>query len=56
MSRNEASSNALAVHPLGIDEMHVRLGFPVSVLMSQLGEMEFDGLVIKYPGNRYHPA
>ena len=42
--------------PLGIDEMHVRLGFPVSVLMSQLGEMEFDGLVIKYPGNRYHPA
>lgn len=45
-----------SVEPVSIDEMHVRLGFPVAVLMAQLGEMEFDGLVVKYPGNRYHPA
>ncbi len=43
-----------SMEPLSIDELHQRLSLPVAVLMAQLGEMEFDGLVMKYPGNRYH--
>ncbi len=42
--------------PLPLDVLHTSTGFPIALLMAQLGEMEFDGLVIRYPGNRYHPA
>lgn len=39
--------------PASIDRLRADLGIAVNVLLSQLGEMEFSGLVIKFPGNRF---
>lgn len=39
--------------PLPLDILRQRTGIPISQLMSLLGEMEFDGLVQRLPGNRY---
>lgn len=39
--------------PLLVDQIFQISRIPVSSLMSLLGEMEFDGIVIRHPGNRY---
>lgn len=39
--------------PVPFDELHARLGLPVHTLTALLGEMEFDGLVTRHPGNRF---
>lgn len=39
--------------PLQLDRIHALTLVPVARLMSALGEMEFDGIVIRHPGNRY---
>lgn len=40
-------------HPMPVDVIHRRLGIPVHALSSLLGEMEFDALVVRHPGNRF---
>lgn len=40
-------------YPLTIDAIHMRTGIKVAELMSTLTEMEFDGIIIRHPGNRY---
>lgn len=47
---------AASTDPLGIDTLHSITGYPVATLMAQLGDMEFEGLIVKYPGNRFLPA
>lgn len=42
--------------PCQIDKIHQLSGIPMSRLMSTLGELEFDGIIIKHPGNRYSIA
>lgn len=42
--------------PMSIDALHAALGVPVSRLMTLLGELEFDGLLIRHPGNRFAPG
>lgn len=42
--------------PLSPDTLHQRLGLPIGQLLSTLGEMEFEGLVVRYPGNRFSTA
>lgn len=39
--------------PMQVDRLHLLTLIPVARLMSALGEMEFDGIVIHHPGNRY---
>lgn len=39
--------------PLQVDRIQHLTQIPVSRLLSILGEMEFDGIVIRHPGNRY---
>lgn len=39
--------------PMSVDELQQRLAMPVSELMAELGEMEFEGIVARLPGNRY---
>lgn len=39
--------------PMQVDRLHQITLIPVARLMSTLGEMEFDGIVIRHPGNRY---
>lgn len=41
---------------VSIDEIHNHLGTPISKLLPTLMEMEFNGIIIKYPGNRYSLA
>ncbi len=41
---------------ISVDMIHTRLGIPVKDVMATLGEMEFNGYIIKHPGNRYSPA
>jgi DNA processing protein len=38
---------------MSLDELHARLAIPIGPLLSTLGEMEFDGIVSKLPGNRF---
>ena len=47
---------AASTDPVGIDTLHATTGYSAAILMSQLNDMEFEGLVVKYPGNRYLPA
>lgn len=42
--------------PMGADELHAATTIPISSLLALLGELEFDGIVVKLPGNRYQPA
>lgn len=39
--------------PVSADELHVKTGIQMSRLVSLLAEMEFDGILLRYPGNRY---
>ena len=39
--------------PLQLDAIVHATGLPINVVMSQLGELEFDGVVLRHPGNRY---
>lgn len=39
--------------PIQLDKLHQLSAIPISRLMSALGEMEFDGIIIKHPGNRF---
>ncbi len=41
------------VDPMPIDAVRLRTGIPVQELMSLLGEMEFDGIIQRLPGNRF---
>lgn len=43
-------------NPVQIDQLAYQTGLHLSKLMSVLGEMEFDGLIIRHPGNRYSIA
>lgn len=45
-----------ATSPLTIDEMHAQLRIPIAQLLAILGELEFDGVVVRLPGNRYEAA
>lgn len=38
---------------MSLDEIQAALNTPVSKLMAILGDLEFDGVIIRYPGNRY---
>lgn len=38
--------------PLSIDTLHQRLNLPLPQLMEQLTEMEFEGIIIRLPGNK----
>lgn len=40
-------------NPMSVDTLHTATSIPVAEIMSLLGEMEFDGIVLKHPGNRY---
>ena len=42
--------------PVPIDDLCYQMSLPASKILSLLGEMEFDGVVMRYPGNRYSPA
>lgn len=39
--------------PLQIDRLHAETRLPLPSLMAMLGELEFDGIIVKHPGNRY---
>lgn len=39
-----------------VDRLHMLTLIPVARLMAALGEMEFDGIIIRHPGNRYSMA
>lgn len=39
--------------PMPVDALRLRSGLPIHELMSVLGEMEFDGIVERLPGNRF---
>ncbi len=39
--------------PMPLDAVRERTGIPVQELMSLLGEMEFDGIIQRLPGNRF---
>lgn len=39
--------------PMQVDRIHALTLIPISKLMTALGEMEFDGIIIRHPGNRY---
>lgn len=42
-----------SAEPVPLDALCARTGLPVHQMMSVLGEMEFDGIVERHPGNRY---
>ncbi len=39
--------------PMPIDALRERTGIPIHDLMASLGEMEFDGIIERLPGNRF---
>lgn len=39
--------------PMPIDSIHALTGIAVSSVLGSLSEMEFDGMVIRHPGNRF---
>ncbi len=45
-----------ASEPMTVDQLHARLSIPIASLLAQLGEMEFDGLAVRFPGNRWKNA
>lgn len=45
-----------SAEPMQFDAIVHSTGIKVSQLLSLLGELEFDGIVVKYPGNRYSLA
>lgn len=57
----ELEGDALAIYtllkqysqPMQLDAIHSATGIPVAKLLSTLGDLEFDGIVVRLPGNRY---
>lgn len=45
-----------ASEPIQVDRIHMQTLIPVAGLMAVLGELEFDGIVVRHPGNRYSLA
>lgn len=39
--------------PMPVDSLRERTGIPIHELMAMLGEMEFDGVIERLPGNRF---
>lgn len=39
--------------PAAVDEIHRATSLPISLLLSTLTDLEFDGVVVKLPGSRY---
>ncbi|MDE6339857.1 MAG: DNA-processing protein DprA [Muribaculaceae bacterium] len=39
--------------PIALDTLHNRLNVKISELMASLTELEFDGVIVRHPGNRY---
>lgn len=39
--------------PMPVDSLRERTGIPIHDLMASLGEMEFDGMIERLPGNRF---
>lgn len=39
--------------PMPVDSLRERTGIPIHDLMASLGEMEFDGIIERLPGNRF---
>ena len=42
-----------AREPMPVDALRERTGLPIHDLMASLGEMEFDGMLERLPGNRF---
>lgn len=42
-----------SAEPMHLDEICARSGMPASKVMAILGDMEFDSLIMRYPGNRF---
>ncbi|MDE6697844.1 MAG: DNA-processing protein DprA [Muribaculaceae bacterium] len=42
-----------AQEPMPVDALRERTGIPIHDLMASLGEMEFDGIIQRLPGNRF---
>ena len=42
--------------PRGADQIHLHTGLPMGRLLSLLADMEFDGVLIRHPGNRFSVA
>ena len=42
--------------PVAVDIIANSTQIPIGEIVAALSEMEFEGLVVKYPGNRFHPA
>lgn len=42
--------------PLSADQIHQKTRIHISSIISTLTELEFDGIVVRYPGNRYSLA
>ncbi len=45
-----------SMEPMQADSIHTQTLIPMPRLMSALGEMEFDGIIIRHPGNRFSIA
>lgn len=42
-----------AAEPMQLDSIVHSSGLPINIVMNQLGELEFDGIVMRHPGNRF---
>lgn len=42
--------------PCSLDSLHAETRLPMSQLMAALSELEFNGVIIRHPGNRYSAA
>lgn len=42
-----------ASHPVQMDQIVHQTGIPASKLLALLSELEFDGIIMRHPGNRY---
>lgn len=42
--------------PIAVDELVRLTGIPISTVMATIGLLEFDGMVLRHPGNRLSPA
>lgn len=42
--------------PVTADAIRAVVGLPIGSLLAVLGEMEFDGLIVRYPSTRFRPA
>lgn len=44
---------ATADEPMQMDALCAKTGIPVARLLAQLSELEFDGVILRHPGNRF---